>query len=167
MTGGGVYPALAVLQTMDIAKQNVLWIGSESSMEASLLASHKIHFEPIPAAGVHGVGITKLPGNIIQILKGYQRARGIIGSFKPDAVFYTGGFLSFPVSLAAGHIPSVVFIPDIEPGSALKFLVPRCDLIAATTEASLPFIPRTCSKRLKTARTGKREKARLQRVIPR
>lgn len=111
-------------------------------MEASLLASHKIHFEPIPAAGVHGVGITKLPGNIIQILKGYQRARGIIGSFKPDAVFYTGGFLSFPVSLAAGHIPSVVFIPDIEPGSALKFLVPRCDLIAATTEASLPFIPR-------------------------
>jgi undecaprenyldiphospho-muramoylpentapeptide beta-N-acetylglucosaminyltransferase len=142
MTGGGVYPALAVLQTMDIAKQDVLWIGSENSMEANLLASHEIHFQAIPAAGVHGVGITKLPGNIIRILKGYQRARVIIGNFKPDAVFYTGGYLSFPVSLAARYIPSVAFIPDIEPGSALKYLVPRCDLIAITTEASLPYIPK-------------------------
>ncbi len=145
MTGGGVYPALAVLQTMDIAKQDALWIGSENSMEASLLASHEIHYQAIPAAGVHGVGITKLPGNIIRILKGYLRAREIIRGFKPDVVFYTGGFLSFPVSLAARHIPSVAFIPDIEPGSALKYLVPRCDLIATTAEVTLSYLPRNKS----------------------
>ena len=142
MTGGGVYPALAVLQTMDIAKQDVLWIGSENPMEADLLTSHEIQYQAIPAAGVHGVGITKLPGNVIQILKGYLRARIIIRDFKPNAVFYTGGFLAFPVSLAARRIPSVAFIPDIEPGSALKYLVPHCDLIAATTEATLFYLPR-------------------------
>ena len=142
MTGGGVYPALAVLQAMNIAKQDVLWIGSENSMEANLLASQEIHFQAIPAAGVHGVGITKLPGNIIRIFKGYLRARIIIRGFKPDVVFYTGGFLSFPVSLSARQIPSVAFIPDIEPGSALKYLIPRCDLIAATSEASLSYLPR-------------------------
>ncbi len=104
-------------------------------MEANLLASQEIHFQAIPAAGVHGVGITKLPGNIIRILKGYLRAREIFRSFKPDAVFYTGGFLSFPVSLAARQIPSVAFIPDIEPGTALKFLIRRCGHIAVTAEA--------------------------------
>lgn len=110
-------------------------------MEANLLASHDIPYQTIPAAGVHGAGITKLPGNLIRIFQGYKRARVIVRGFKPDVVFYTGGFLSFPVSLAASGIPSVAFIPDIEPGSALKFLVPRCDLIAVTTEATLSYMP--------------------------
>lgn len=111
-------------------------------MEARLLASHEIHYQAIPAAGMHGVGITKLPGNIIRILKGYLRAREILRSFKPHKVFYTGGFLSFPVSLAARQIPSVAFIPDIEPGTALKYLIRRCGYIAATAEATLSYLPR-------------------------
>jgi undecaprenyldiphospho-muramoylpentapeptide beta-N-acetylglucosaminyltransferase len=143
MTGGGVYPALAVLQTMNITKQDVLWIGSENPMEAKLLSEQAIPFEAIPAAGLHGVGIASLPGNTIRIFQGYQRAKRIIGKFQPDVAFYTGGYISFPVSLAARQTTSITFIPDIEPGTALKFMIPRSDLITLTTEDSRKFISKS------------------------
>lgn len=142
MTGGGIYPALAVLQTLGIDKKDVLWIGSENPMEARLLSNQDINFKPIPAAGMHGVGIANLPTNIKKIFQGYSRARKIIHDFKPDVVFFTGGFISFPVSLAAKQIPSVAFVPDIEPGTALKFLIPRCDVITVTTKETLTYLPK-------------------------
>jgi len=127
---------------MDIEKTNILWIGSENSMEAKLLSAQDINFKSIPAAGLHGVGLTSLPGNLVKIFQGYLQSRKIIQNFQPEVIFYTGGFLSFPVSLAAGHIPSVVFIPDIEPGTALNHLIPRCNFVAATTDKTISFLPK-------------------------
>ncbi|MCH7662909.1 MAG: glycosyltransferase, partial [Chloroflexi bacterium] len=54
-TGGGVYPALAVLQALGDDADEILWVGSEDGMEAELVAKAGIAFHPIPAAGVHGV----------------------------------------------------------------------------------------------------------------
>jgi undecaprenyldiphospho-muramoylpentapeptide beta-N-acetylglucosaminyltransferase len=141
MTGGGVYPALAVLQTLGDKAQPVLWIGSENQMDADLLSKMNFNFKPIPAAGLHGVGLSKLPGNLIKLARGYFKARQLIHEFKPDLIFYTGGFISIPVSLASKGIPSVVFVPDIEPGTALNFLIKRSDLITVVTEDSRKFIP--------------------------
>jgi undecaprenyldiphospho-muramoylpentapeptide beta-N-acetylglucosaminyltransferase len=142
MTGGGVYPALAVRQTMDIEKENVLWIGSENPLEADLLATQDINFRSIPAAGMHGVGFSNLPGNLFKIIKGFIRSRQIMQDFQPDVIFHTGGFISFPVSLAARQTPSVVFIPDIEPGTALKYLINHCTIIAVSTESTLEYLPK-------------------------
>jgi undecaprenyldiphospho-muramoylpentapeptide beta-N-acetylglucosaminyltransferase len=141
MTGGGVYPALAVLQTMNIDKKNVLWIGSENSMEANLLATQDIQFKAIPAAGMHGVAIKHLPGNILKIFKGYAKSRKVMRDFPPDVIFYTGGFIALPVALAARGVPSVVFIPDIEPGAALNFLIRRGNIITASSERTRDFVP--------------------------
>ena len=142
MTGGGVYPALAVLQTMGNEAQNVLWIGSESRMEVDLLSEQSFNFKAIPSAGLHGVGLTDLPGNLFKLIRGYIKARQLIRQFQPDVIFYTGGFISIPVALASRGVPSVVFIPDIEPGAALNFLIKRCDLIIAATENTRKFIPK-------------------------
>ena len=110
-------------------------------MDAELLSKYKIEFKPIPAAGLHGVGLTKLPGNLIKLIHGYLKARRFICQFRPDVIFYTGGFISIPVALASKGVPSVVFIPDIEPGAALNFLIKRCTLIIATSEETCKFIP--------------------------
>lgn len=142
MTGGGVYPALAVMQTMKIEKKDVLWIGSENPMEASLLSNEDINFKAIPAAGLHGVDVGSLPGNIRKIFQGYFQAKKFIRDFHPDVVFFTGGFISFPVSVASSRIPSVAFIPDIEPGTALKYLVRRCNFINVTTDETIKFLPK-------------------------
>ena len=141
MTGGGVYPALAVLQTLGDKAQNVLWIGSENQMDAELLSKMNFDFKSIPAAGLHGVGLSKLPGNLFKLARGYLKSRQLIDQFKPGVIFYTGGYISIPVSLASRGIPSVVFVPDIEPGAALNFLIKRSNLIAAVSEDTRQFIP--------------------------
>ena len=48
--------------------------------------------------------------------------RALIRDFKPDAIFVTGGYVSAPViwAGAAEKIPSVIYLPDLEPGWAIR-----------------------------------------------
>lgn len=138
-TGGGVYPAQAIFQALGINAEQVLWVGSESGMEKELVRRLGIPFEGIPAAGVHGVGLTRLPGNIIQLLQGVSRSRQIVKDFQPDCVLFTGGYVAVPMAIAARRYPSVLFVPDIEPGLALKFLSRNAKMIALSSEASKPY----------------------------
>ena len=142
-TGGGVYPALAVLQAIEnnqiapeFALENLLWVGGEGGMEKELVERAGVSFVEIPAAGVHGVGWRAWPGNVAQLLKGWWMARGILRDFRPDVMLFTGGYVAVPVALAGLAIPSVLYIPDIEPGLALKTLARFANEIAVTTEAS-------------------------------
>ncbi|HOJ01643.1 MAG TPA: undecaprenyldiphospho-muramoylpentapeptide beta-N-acetylglucosaminyltransferase [Anaerolineaceae bacterium] len=141
MTGGGVYPALAVLQTLTKEVDEILWVGSEGGMENEIITRLGIPFKAIPAAGLHGVGLQKLPGNLSKLARGYQEARTIIHTFRPDVFFSTGGYLSVPVAMAARHIPSVVFIPDIEPALALKVLIRYADRVLTSTAETEQFVP--------------------------
>lgn len=140
-TGGGVYPAVTVLETLNLEKDSILWVGGRGGMEEELVTRRKIPFKSIPAAGVHGVGLWKLPGNIWQLLKGVFESRRILRSFKPDALFFTGGFVAFPMAVAAAGTPSLLYVPDIEPGLALKALSRFASKIALTTEISKAFFP--------------------------
>ena len=54
-------------------------------------------------------------------------------------MFFTGGYVGFPVALAGRNIPSVLFVPDIEPGMALNMLSRNADLITVVCEDSIPF----------------------------
>jgi UDP-N-acetylglucosamine--N-acetylmuramyl-(pentapeptide) pyrophosphoryl-undecaprenol N-acetylglucosamine transferase len=140
MTGGGVYPAIAVLQALEGKLDDVLWIGSQSGMEETLLKGYKVSYESIPAAGLHGVGLRALPGNLNQLHRGWRKARQLIAQFDPQVLFFTGGYLGVPVALAGKRIPSVVFVPDIEPGLALKVLLHSADRVALSCQDSLRFI---------------------------
>jgi len=109
-------------------------------MEHTLLNSYDIKFRTIPAAGLHGVGFWSLPRNISLLFIGWRKAKSIIHQFKPHVMFLTGGYLGVPVAIAGKRIPSVVFIPDIEPGLALKTIIRFGQRIAAVSEASLPYL---------------------------
>jgi UDP-N-acetylglucosamine--N-acetylmuramyl-(pentapeptide) pyrophosphoryl-undecaprenol N-acetylglucosamine transferase len=142
MTGGGVYPAIAVLQTLENKVDEILWIGSQSGMEETLLKGYKLSYQSIPAAGLHGVGLKALPGNLSQLYKGWCQAFALIARFQPQVTFFTGGYLGVPVALAGRRIPSVVFVPDIEPGLALKTILRSAHKVAASCENSLAFLPK-------------------------
>jgi UDP-N-acetylglucosamine--N-acetylmuramyl-(pentapeptide) pyrophosphoryl-undecaprenol N-acetylglucosamine transferase len=108
-------------------------------MEKELIRRFGIPFKGIPAAGVHGVGLARLPGNIIQLLQGISRSRQIVKDFRPDCVLFTGGYVAVPMAIAARRYPSVLFVPDIEPGLALKFLSRNAKMIALSAEDSKPY----------------------------
>ncbi|NMB93012.1 MAG: undecaprenyldiphospho-muramoylpentapeptide beta-N-acetylglucosaminyltransferase, partial [Flexilinea flocculi] len=115
-TGGGVYPALAVIQERNNNPEDaVLWVGSEGGMESTIIQRAGIDYTEIPSAGVHGISLAKLPGNIFKLIKGFFASRRILKQFKPDVLFFTGGYVGFPMSLAAIRYPQLLFVPDIEP----------------------------------------------------
>jgi UDP-N-acetylglucosamine--N-acetylmuramyl-(pentapeptide) pyrophosphoryl-undecaprenol N-acetylglucosamine transferase len=138
-----VYPALAVLEALvdSHADLQVLWVGGEGGMEADLVANTGVQFETIPAAGVHGVGLRALPANILRLARGFFASRKILRRFKPDVLFFTGGYVAVPMALAGVKVPSVLYVPDIEPGLALKTLARFAERIALTTEDSREYFP--------------------------
>ncbi len=81
---------------------------------------------------------------MLRVLKGMGEAFGILGRFRPDVVLLTGGFVGVPVSVAAWvrRVPTVLFLPDIEPGMALKLMARFATKVATTTAASAQFIER-------------------------
>jgi UDP-N-acetylglucosamine--N-acetylmuramyl-(pentapeptide) pyrophosphoryl-undecaprenol N-acetylglucosamine transferase len=110
-------------------------------MEAELVHRAGVKFEPIPAAGLHGVGWRVFPRNVLQLAKGYTAARRIVRSYRPDVQLFTGGYIAVPVALAGKGIPSLLYIPDIEPGLALKTLARFASCIAVTAEDSRSYFP--------------------------
>lgn len=113
-------------------------------MERALVEREGVDFLAIQAGGLHGVGAAKAVKNGLRLALGTRRAFGIVRQFKPDVVLLTGGFVGVPVSVAARAqgVPSVVYLPDIEPGSAVKLMTRFATKVATTTEASAAFIPK-------------------------
>jgi len=171
-----VYPALAVLQRLDAIDPDaeVLWVGGRGGMEEDLVRRAGVRFQAIPAAGVHGVGWRRLPKNVWRLVQGYRAARDVVQAFQPHALFFTGGYVAVPVALAARGRPVLLYVPDIEPGLALKVLTPLARTVAVTVEASRQFF--SARKRVVvtgyplrqeiTAWIGQKARAREHLVLP-
>ena len=115
-------------------------------MEEDLVKRTGIPFQTIPAAGLHGIGPRALPRNLITLGRGVRASMKILGEFKPDVLFFTGGYIAGPMAFAGRKVPTLVYVPDIEPGLALKSLVRFADVIAVTAPDSQKYI----SKRVLT-----------------
>jgi undecaprenyldiphospho-muramoylpentapeptide beta-N-acetylglucosaminyltransferase len=133
-TGGGVYPALAVHSALTSQHANVetLWVGGESGMEADLVKRAGLPYRSIPAAGVHGVDLRSLPKNLLQLARGVLASQRILQRFRPDVIFFTGGYVAVPMAFAGQRTPILLYVPDIEPGLALKTLARFADRITVT-----------------------------------
>jgi UDP-N-acetylglucosamine--N-acetylmuramyl-(pentapeptide) pyrophosphoryl-undecaprenol N-acetylglucosamine transferase len=136
-----VYPALAVhdVLTSKVKDVKTLWVGGERGLEESLVKRQGIPFQSIPAAGLHGVSPLVLPRNLLMLARGVLAAYGIVNDFKPDVLFFTGGYVAAPMAFAGRSIPSLLYVPDIEPGMAIKSIAGFADIIAVTTEQSQKF----------------------------
>lgn len=128
----------------------LLWVGGEGGIEVDLIAREGIPYTSVPAAGVHGVGLRTLPKNIIKLTRGVLASRKILRQFKPDVLFFTGGYVAAPMAVAGWRIPSLVTVPDIEPGLALKFLAWFAEKITVSTPASTRYFPARAARVVET-----------------
>jgi UDP-N-acetylglucosamine--N-acetylmuramyl-(pentapeptide) pyrophosphoryl-undecaprenol N-acetylglucosamine transferase len=118
---------------------DVLWIGGEGGMEASLVERAGIAFNTIPAAGLHGVGLRAFPGNLMRMLSGVRASHEILRQFQPDVLFFTGGYVGVPVAFAGRGRPGAMFVPDIEPALALRWISRWVQAIMVTSEDSKAY----------------------------
>ncbi|MBN1318505.1 MAG: UDP-N-acetylglucosamine--N-acetylmuramyl-(pentapeptide) pyrophosphoryl-undecaprenol N-acetylglucosamine transferase, partial [Anaerolineales bacterium] len=145
-TGGHISPALAVVtenRASPTPADSVLWVGTAGEMEEELVPHAGLPLETISGGGLHGVGVIALMRNIPRLVKGWRQARQIINRYRPDVVFLTGGYTNAPVALAAWEkrIPMLIFLPDIEPGLAIKTLSRFAAIVACTDQASRAYFP--------------------------
>ena len=136
-----MYPALAVFQALYLKQPDVelLWVGGENGMEEELVKRAGLPYASIPAAGLHGIGLRALPRNVAKLTRGLLASRKILRDFQPNVLFFTGGYVAGPMALAGRRVPTLLYVPDIEPGLALKSLARFADRIAVSAEDSQKY----------------------------
>lgn len=110
-------------------------------MEQALVEQAGLNFEPISALGLRGKNPWTALGGLWALGQGYRRSRQIMGRFRPDVLFVTGGYVCAPVTLAAYRqgTPVIIYLPDLEPGLAIKFLARLARRVAVTTPEAQKF----------------------------
>lgn len=152
VTGGGtaghVVPALPVIEALRAKGWKVSFIGSDSGLEARLVAPLDIPFHAVRAGKLRRYFSLANLADAFRVPLGVLQAFRILGRCKPHVVFSKGGFVAFPVVLAAWlrRISVVAHESDLSPGLANRL--------------SLPFVRTLCVNfsatraRVRTVHTG-------------
>jgi UDP-N-acetylglucosamine--N-acetylmuramyl-(pentapeptide) pyrophosphoryl-undecaprenol N-acetylglucosamine transferase len=112
-------------------------------MEAGIVhGESSLPFVGIPAAALRGRGPLGLLRNTLTLLKGTLAARQQIVQLRPAAILGTGGYVCVPVFLAAWlmRVPTVIYLPDVVPGLAVRFLARLAKVLACSVEDSAAVI---------------------------
>lgn len=125
-TGGHVYPALTVAEALKARRPDaeVLYVGSADGMERELVERTRWPFRGVDAGQVRGMSPWALVRNGRRLWRGVRQAGALLAEWPADVLFVTGGYVTVPVALAAWqrHVPILVYLPDLEPGWAVRFL---------------------------------------------
>ncbi|MFC2023328.1 undecaprenyldiphospho-muramoylpentapeptide beta-N-acetylglucosaminyltransferase [Chloroflexota bacterium] len=154
-TGGHVYPGLAVIRTLvepkravgslpDLDPAEVLWIGSRGGLEEEMVRQASVEFVGLAAGGLRGQSLLTSLRNAARIGGSISKAKSILTRFRPDVVFVTGGYACVSVTLAAWRqrLPILIYLPDVVPGLAIRFLSRLATRIAVTSEESYQYFAR-------------------------
>src|SRR5689334_13294645 len=126
-TGGGVYPAIAVVEALrriEPARQ-LHFVGAVGGMEHSLVPRDLFAgYHEVRSGPLNGVGVLRAAVSALKILVGTVQAWWLIGQVRPALLFLTGGWATFPAALACWlrRVPIVIFLPDVEPARAIKVM---------------------------------------------
>jgi len=148
-TGGHVYPALAVATALaqelgDSEALDALYVGTASGVEKELVTRAGLPFRAVAAGAIRGRSPWGLAASTVKLARGVAQARAAIAQFRPQAILTTGGYASVPMALAArtsGRVPLVVYLPDVRPGWAVRFMARLSQRVAVTSDRSLRHLP--------------------------
>ena len=125
VTGGGtaghVYPALSVVE--NILKKwsgRIVWIGSRSGMEKSLLQDFDLRYYGIPSGKWRRYLSFRNVLDIFKVMAGTLYALVLLKRERPALLFSKGGYVSVPPVIAAWllGIPIFTHESDYDPGLA-------------------------------------------------
>lgn len=144
-TGGHIFPAIAIanaLKKMDPAHE-ILFVGAKGKMEMEKVPQAGYRIEGIDIAGFNRSSLMKNIGLPLKLVKSFFQVRGILGSFKPDAVIGVGGYSSFPVlRLAqAKGVPTFIHESNSFAGKSNILLGKKATRVFVATDGMEKFFP--------------------------
>jgi len=124
-TGGHIFPALAVAQTLQQQGWNVTWMGTQKGMESRVIPQQSIEIDWLSVAGLRGKGLSGKLNAIFKLLKACIEARGILKQRKPDVVLGMGGFVAAPGGMMSKWlgIPLLIHEQNRVPGTTNRLLM--------------------------------------------
>lgn len=141
-TGGHVYPLLAVAEAADPGTA-FQYVGAPGGLEGTIVGKTALPFATVDAGAVRGRSPLPAGRGLLRMVRGVAQARALLDRFDAGAVLATGGFVSVPVVVAArlNRVPSVVYLPDLRPGWAVKLLARIATVVAVSFDEVVPWIP--------------------------
>jgi UDP-N-acetylglucosamine--N-acetylmuramyl-(pentapeptide) pyrophosphoryl-undecaprenol N-acetylglucosamine transferase len=148
-TGGHVYPALTVAAALkrrygDGQPLDLLYLGVKGKIDRDLVEREGIPFQAITAGPLRVGSIKGVVQGGARLTAGTAQAYSILGRWRPDAVFATGGYGSAGAGLAARArgLPLILFEPGPESGLAVKMLSRAATKVIVTIPPALDHMPR-------------------------
>jgi UDP-N-acetylglucosamine--N-acetylmuramyl-(pentapeptide) pyrophosphoryl-undecaprenol N-acetylglucosamine transferase len=142
-TGGHIYPALAIANKIKEKEKDseILYIGTTNRMEKDIVPMNNIPYESIEIYGLTKNNIKNDLKDLYLIPKAIHKCKKIMKKFKPDVVIGVGGYVTFPVIIAAQQLGIKTFIHEQNsiPGKSNKWVSKKVDKIGVSFKDSLKY----------------------------
>lgn len=134
-TGGHLYPAIAIADALRARSTRVAFIGTSDRLEATIVPKAGYELLPIASRALQRAITPQLVRTISDNAKGTIQSLRLLAATRPALVIATGGYVCFPVVLAArirrlaglSNAPVVLLEPNAEPGLTNRLLAPLVD----------------------------------------
>ncbi len=130
-TGGHIYPAIAIAKALHRVDTHIdiVFIGGENRIEASVVPQQGFRFLPISVEGFPRRLTLKWFPVIFKVFQGLLKSFKYLRELKPNVVIGTGGYVSGPVLYAATllGIPIAIQEQNATPGLTNRILARRAE----------------------------------------
>jgi UDP-N-acetylglucosamine--N-acetylmuramyl-(pentapeptide) pyrophosphoryl-undecaprenol N-acetylglucosamine transferase len=124
-TGGHIFPALAVAKALVKSGAQLHWVGSNRGLEARVVRdASAMTLTELRFQGLRGRGLGAVLSLPLRLVSALLECLQLLRSFRPNLVLVFGGYVSFPVGIAAWlqRITFVVHEQNAVMGTANRWL---------------------------------------------
>jgi UDP-N-acetylglucosamine--N-acetylmuramyl-(pentapeptide) pyrophosphoryl-undecaprenol N-acetylglucosamine transferase len=100
-TGGHVFPALAVAESLRARGVKIHWLGTQAGIEAELVPARQFDITYLEVSGVRGQGVKRLLLAPFKLVVAVWKAMRTLKAVQADVVIGLGGYVTGPGGVAA------------------------------------------------------------------
>ena len=147
LTGGGtaghVTPNLALVPYLQKEGYDLHYVGSVDGLEKKLIEDYGLPYFGIETGKLRRYFDPKNFTDPFRVIRGYRQSVAFLKEYQPDIIFSKGGYVSVPVTRAAGklHIPTIIHESDMTPGLANKLCFGVANRICCNFPETMNMLP--------------------------
>jgi UDP-N-acetylglucosamine--N-acetylmuramyl-(pentapeptide) pyrophosphoryl-undecaprenol N-acetylglucosamine transferase len=126
---------------------DVRWVGGHRGLESSVLPALGQPFDRLWLRSLRTVDLSVATiADPFRLAASIPQAAAMVGRFRPDVVYTTGGYVSIPVltAVAALRIPALLWEGNQLPGRSVRATARFVRAIAVSFEATCAVLPGRC-----------------------
>jgi UDP-N-acetylglucosamine--N-acetylmuramyl-(pentapeptide) pyrophosphoryl-undecaprenol N-acetylglucosamine transferase len=120
-TGGHLFPGIAIAEELSMrdTANRVLFVGTATGLEATVLPKRRIPLRTISVKGIKGKSLVCKVEALSGIPRAVLEAHAIVRDFEPDLIIGLGGYVSGPIMTSAflGGVRRVIQEQNLIPGT--------------------------------------------------